>query len=169
MNTPQDANVRATMARPCSVSPLRSEFDDFLYASIGEEKNGMQLSVLSALARQDVDPWAEAASLNRLTAESAVPKLAALIAALSDSLSTHVDSRTIAARLIGLLPRSAAPDRSSPETLPGALAVNRSPAVTYAFFCLMIIVFMIFGESLIDSLRTPEQVDRAPAPISAPR
>jgi hypothetical protein len=41
----------------------RSAFDNFLYAPIGEDKNGMLLSVLSALARQGIDrkyvpvPW----------------------------------------------------------------------------------------------------------------
>ena len=38
-------------------------FDPFLFAAIGEEQNGMLLSVLSALARLDLDPWYEAASL----------------------------------------------------------------------------------------------------------
>ena len=37
------------------------EFDDFLCASIGEEENGMALSVMSAFARRNVDPWEEAA------------------------------------------------------------------------------------------------------------
>lgn len=39
------------------------EFDKFLCASIGEDRNGTMLSVLSALARLDVDPWQEAADL----------------------------------------------------------------------------------------------------------
>jgi hypothetical protein len=43
-----------------------SEFDDFLYAPIVEGGNGMVLSVLSALARVNVDPWDEAARLARL-------------------------------------------------------------------------------------------------------
>jgi len=42
------------------------EFDDFLCASIGEEENGMALSVMSAFARRNVDPWEEAARLSRL-------------------------------------------------------------------------------------------------------
>ena len=33
------------------------EFDDFLCASVGEEENGMALSVMSAFARRNVDPW----------------------------------------------------------------------------------------------------------------
>jgi hypothetical protein len=37
-----------------------AEFDNFLYASIGADRNGMPLSVLSALARLDLDPWEEA-------------------------------------------------------------------------------------------------------------
>jgi hypothetical protein len=37
-----------------------SEYDDFLFASMGEDRNGLPLSVLSALARLDVDPWEEA-------------------------------------------------------------------------------------------------------------
>jgi len=40
-----------------------SEFNDFLFAPIGEDKNGMLVSVLSGLARSDVDPWQEAAKL----------------------------------------------------------------------------------------------------------
>ena len=37
-------------------------FDEFLCASIVEEKNGMALSVMSAFARRNVDPRQEAAS-----------------------------------------------------------------------------------------------------------
>jgi hypothetical protein len=33
------------------------EFDEFLCASIVEEKNGMALSVMSAFARRNADPW----------------------------------------------------------------------------------------------------------------
>ncbi|MGO9740546.1 MAG: hypothetical protein ACLPN5_03340 [Roseiarcus sp.] len=35
---------------------LGREFDDFLFAPIGEDRNGTTLSVLSALARMEVDP-----------------------------------------------------------------------------------------------------------------
>lgn len=81
-----------------------SQFDDFLYAPIGEESNGMQLSVLSALARQNVDPWEEAAMLTRLPGETAMRKLAALIAALPNGPAARIDPETIAARLVALLP-----------------------------------------------------------------
>jgi hypothetical protein len=45
---------------------LRPEFDDFFYAPIGADGVEMPLSVLSALARLDVDPWTEAAELSEL-------------------------------------------------------------------------------------------------------
>jgi hypothetical protein len=55
-----------------ALSPLiRPEFDEFLEASIGEDRNGTTLSVLSALARLEVDPWQEATNLARMTREAA--------------------------------------------------------------------------------------------------
>lgn len=95
----------AEMTHSASASFLGSEFNDFLFAPIGEERNGMLLSVLSALARLDVDPWQEAAELARLPGEAATERLASMIAALPDGPSAPSDPRTIAARLVALLPR----------------------------------------------------------------
>jgi hypothetical protein len=58
------------MMRAASTPYLGSQFDDFLFAPIGEEENGMLLSVVSALARLDLDPWQEAASLTGLPVPS---------------------------------------------------------------------------------------------------
>jgi hypothetical protein len=58
---------------------LGHEFNRFLYASAGEDKNGMPLTVLSALARVDVDPLEEASKLTQLPRESAVTQLASLL------------------------------------------------------------------------------------------
>jgi hypothetical protein len=106
------------MMGSASISPLGSEFDAFLFAPIGEERNGMLLSVLSALARLDVDPWEEAAKLARLPGEAATQRLASLIAALPDGPSAHHDPGSIAARLIALLPRGAGSNAPSRATLP---------------------------------------------------
>lgn len=95
----------AEMTHSAFASFLGSEFNDFLFAPIGEERNGMLLSVLSALARLDVDPWQEAAELARLPGEAATERLASMIAALPDGPSAPSDPRTIAARLVALLPR----------------------------------------------------------------
>ena len=54
------------MALSLSAPLLDSQFNDFLFASVGKEKTGMMLSVVSALARLDLDAWQETANLARL-------------------------------------------------------------------------------------------------------
>ncbi|MFY9838875.1 MAG: hypothetical protein WAK55_20845 [Xanthobacteraceae bacterium] len=117
------------MTRSASVSALGSEFDDFLFAPIGEERNDMPLSMLSALARLDIDPWQEAAEFARLPGETATQRLASLIAAQPDGPSAHLDPGAIAARLIGLLPRRARSNIPSRETF--VSAATNSRAVIY--------------------------------------
>ncbi len=96
---------------------LGREFDDFLFASIGEDRNGTTLSVLSALARLDVDPWRETASLARMPRGRATERLAAVIAAVGKDLAMSPAAETIAARLIELLPRAAPFDVPAPKAL----------------------------------------------------
>jgi hypothetical protein len=81
---------------------LGSEFNDFLFAPICAERNGCYLSVVSALARLDLDPWAEAAQLAKLPVEIATQKLSALLQEVP--LARHEPGK-IAARLVALLPR----------------------------------------------------------------
>ena len=83
------ARVVVEMTGSASVSRLRSEFDEFLFAPICEEKNGMLLTVLSALARLGIDPWQEAAQLAVLPEKTATQRLVSLIAALPDGPSAH--------------------------------------------------------------------------------
>lgn len=101
-----DATPVVEMSRSGTVVQLGSEFDTFLFAPVGDEKNGMVLSVLSALARMGVDPWREAADLARMPRVAANRRLTSLIAALPDAPATRSQPGTIADRLITLLPRS---------------------------------------------------------------
>jgi hypothetical protein len=97
--------VRAHEATlPLAFSLLKSEFNDFLFAPIGEEKNGAVLTVLSALARLGVDPWQESARLAQLSTAKATQRLTAIISGLQRGQWTEADAETIAARLVGLLP-----------------------------------------------------------------
>ena len=113
-----------------------SEFNNFLFAPIGEDKNGMLVSVLSGLARSDVDPWQEAAKLAQLPGETATSELAALIGALPDRAASYPDPRTIAKRLIALLPHPLGADGGSQQGPPhGAWAVmNSRPWWIYVVF-----------------------------------
>jgi hypothetical protein len=79
-------------------------FDDFLYACVGEEKNGTELTVLSALTRLGFDPWVEAARLSDLPEKAATQALATIVAGIPEGNWKISDSRTIAARLMGRLP-----------------------------------------------------------------
>lgn len=125
------------------MSSLGSEFDNFLLAPIGEDNIAMQLSVLSALARLDVDPWEEAATLARLPGDTATRRLASLIAALPAGPSARPDSATIAARLIPLLPRRVGSNVPSRPTLPGVETVTRSALMTYLIFYVTFTLFML--------------------------
>jgi hypothetical protein len=84
---------------------LGSEFDDFLFAPVGDEGNGHPLSVISALARLELDPWQEAVSLANLPTMAAIQRLTSLIGALPGGLADHFSPAAIATRLAGLLPR----------------------------------------------------------------
>jgi len=110
------------------VSPFYYDlsFDPFLYAEIGEERNGMMLSVLSALARLDIDPWSEAASLSRLSAERATVRLTSLLSTTPSSQIKAPAPATIA-RLIALLPKAGRGEARAP----GAAVTNRSKSPWY--------------------------------------
>jgi hypothetical protein len=75
------------------------------YAPIAEESNGMLLSVLSALARLNVDPWDEASRLARSPRGAATLFLTILIAALPGGASAPGDPEMHARRLTALPPR----------------------------------------------------------------
>lgn len=82
-----------------------AQFNEFLFASIGKEGNGMPLSVVSALARLEMDPWQEAARLSDLPKELAAAALDRLIRRLPAGGWDQAEVADIAARLIDLLPR----------------------------------------------------------------
>src|ERR1700691_5268465 len=92
------------VTRAALLSDLAPDLDDFLFAAIREDKSGIPLSVVSALARLDVDPWEEAAKLAAMPDEAATQRLSALIASLPMESATDPERRTIAARLVALLP-----------------------------------------------------------------
>lgn len=115
------------MTSTVSPSCVPSEFNEFLYSPIGEDKNGLLVTVLSAFARQNIDPWQEAADLDGLPRDTAVQKLTSIIAALPSHQPMLGDPTPTAVRLIALLPRRAASDK--PAQQPGGYAVARPLAI----------------------------------------
>jgi hypothetical protein len=126
-----------------SVSFFRPEFDDFLYASVGADRNEMPLSVLSALARLDVDPWEEAAELSELPEDTAAQRLASLIARLPGGRWTQADSGAIADRLIKLLPHR------SPSEAPLAQRARGLPEMTHSAAVKILICAAFVATALI--------------------
>lgn len=92
-----------------------SDFDDFLAAPIGEERNG-PISVMSMFGRLGIDPRREAFDLAALSKTGAIRRLAASIDQLAAQTESAVEAETIAALAIARLPRRAiaAPQAGAP-------------------------------------------------------
>lgn len=129
---------------PPAFSLLRSEFNEFLFAPIGEEGNHTLLTVLSALARLGLDPWQESARLALLSREKAAQSLASMIAGLPNGRWAQSDVGTIASRLVALLPAKGA---ASPPPRPAAAGKYPAPRQIARF-----VLMAILGGAMFFSL-----------------
>jgi hypothetical protein len=98
-----------------SFRPLRPDLDKFLFATVGDEVDGIPLSVISVLVRLGLDPWEEAGRLSSLGTREAGEQLARLIAELPGMFRPLRDARAIADALIGLLPKHDPGGTSAPQ------------------------------------------------------
>ncbi len=131
-----------------ALSPLIGpEFDQFLGASIGEDRKGTGLSVLSALARLDLDPWKEATSLARMPREAAAARLTELIEALPFAPASAIPSRMTAASLVALLPKGKAVDVRSSNGPFAATSLRETWVITAlgGFAIMMLVLFTMSG------------------------
>jgi len=122
-----------------SFRPLRPDLDNFLFAEVGAEQDGVPLSMVSALTRLGLDPWDEAGRLSLLSKREAIEQLARLIAELPEFPRPLAEARDIAGGLVAQLPKH---DSSRP---PKAMRVQRRfrwPAVPkqsqFLIFCLVV-------------------------------
>ena len=145
---------------------LGNEFDPFLFAPIAEESNGMQRTVVSVLARLDVDPWEEAANMARLPGESATRRLAALLEALPVGLMGQQDSGLIAARLVALLPRPTRSPAPAPQSVPGLQPGSRSRAVTAVILYAVFMMFLLSAQWLMANRDRPVAAHDSSAPVT---
>jgi hypothetical protein len=109
-----------------SVSSVTSRYDHFLFAPICEEANGMQLSVLSALARIDVDPWEEATRLAAMPKAIAERTLVSILNRVLGKSWNPSETEVVAARLVQLLPQ-----RGEGVTIPPAASAKIGTQQTY--------------------------------------
>jgi hypothetical protein len=98
-----------------SYTSLTSRYDEFLFAPICEEANGMRLSVLSALARMNVDPWEEATRLATMPSATAERTLVSTLGPASGRSWDPSEAQSVAARLVS---RSRVEARQPPRRKP---------------------------------------------------
>jgi hypothetical protein len=129
------------MAAPTVLNPHRPEFGRFLYASVGEDRNGYVVTVLSAFARLGLDPWQETADLVALGRDAARLRLGKLLARFPDVPTLASDHGRVALGLSQLLP-----DGPTPETLKRAastVAAGRQ-GTSGAIWAVLAIIFVLF-------------------------
>ena len=122
----------------------------------------MRLSVLSALARLDIDPWQEAAELAVLPGATATARLASLIALLPNEPAMRRDPDTIAARLVTLLPSRAGSNATLLKMSVGDGKVTQSWIVIYA-----VLMVLTFGTQWVLAMHQPSRpADKSPSRAS---
>ena len=122
---------------------LRTDYDKFLFAPIGEDANGMPLTVISVLARLDVDAWEEAATLAGLPPDSAAQRLASILAAPPNARVAAEESVAMATRLVALLQRAPGPQARPPQTPLNDAVAAPPKAVNRTVYYLIAVIFLL--------------------------
>jgi hypothetical protein len=81
-----------------------SGFNAFLFSEVGAQQNGLELTVLSVLARLDRDPWLQAAEWSRMPHPATIACLTDSITRMPLCQSDLADARMTSERLVMLLP-----------------------------------------------------------------
>lgn len=115
------------MALRSGYGPEHPELEPFLLTEIGEDPNGLAVTMQSALARLDLDPQAEAHRLRALPRVAALNAIAKVVGALPAGNWDGRGSYEVAADLLARLPRAqgglastslADPESRAPHGLP---------------------------------------------------
>jgi hypothetical protein len=147
------------------------KFGEFLHASIHEEPGGMPLTVLSALARREIDAWEFAARLDVEPVQNQVREMSALIAALPLGIPPAEAPDHIVRRLIALLPGERRMAPSARLSVPGEAAQPAGMVgsleliVGGVFFALL--SMWVFG-GLVESAPVKTTTTAASAAAAAP-
>ena len=159
------ANVNRTRA----IYELPTEFKHFLSAPVFQDSNGMSVSMLSALARMNVDPWQEADELSNMPVGDATQRLTSLIVSLPNRPSTSPDAVTMARRLINMLPRSPVSNLSAHSRVFGSTATIKSqPAILYVVYVVIMTLAMAV-QVVLASRQEPPQVEHSSTQGSSDR
>jgi len=153
-------------------SRLGSEFDRFLFSPLGDDRNGLPVSVISLLARLNLDPWQEAGELAALSREAASKRLASSLDTLKDTALRHANSEALVLRLLALLPRRVTSGVVAAVTGSGGLATTHHGTRIIGIVFITSAIFLI-GSQIFAAHRhaasPPAGAGPAPAvPVPAP-
>ena len=140
-----------------STATLSDSFNPFLFATVCEGRDENPVSVISALARLDLDPWTEAAKLASMPAVGATERLSSLLA----SVAPQPDRETIVARLVALLPP---PARAN--VTPGTRELNTFGASYLQ--CLGVMWLIILASMAVSAWIAPAPAGGAHVPAAMP-
>jgi hypothetical protein len=142
-----------TMTEPNVLNPHPPEYERFLYAPVGEDRNGYVVTVLSTLARLGLDPWTETAELVTLGREAAGAKLGLMLSRFRDSPALGNDHGRVARDLSQLLPEGP-PKRTLMRV---ASTVPDGPLGTSAaIWTILAIIFVLFQMLLVGGVGSGE-------------
>jgi len=142
-------------SRPCDYWPmpamLRKDFDEFLFAPVANDANGVPVTLLTVLARLGVDPWEEAAALAHLSREPAMQRLASRLESMPNASVSAEETVTIVTRLIALLHRAPMRKAASPEAPQSPGAVKSLKRVSPAIYALIGLISMLLAQWALTS------------------
>jgi hypothetical protein len=124
---------------------LTRQFDDFLFAHVNEDAETTPLSVLSMLARLDIDPWDEAAKLALLPRTVAAKRLVDLIAATPGASSPYLNAAKVSERLANLLPAPVSLEGLRRQAIAPGLFKNFGTAAWLAIAAVVAIILMFLS------------------------
>lgn len=129
------------MAQSNTINPHPPEFERFLYASVGEDRNGYDVTVLSALARLGLDPWKETAELATVGRDAARARLGTLLARFLDVPKLASDHGMVARDLTQLLPEALT---SGVLKRAASTVADGRPGTSGAIWAVLAIIFLLF-------------------------
>ena len=138
---------------------LRKDFDDFLFAPVGQDFDGTPLTLATGLARLGLDPWEEAAELAKLAQEPAMQRLASRLETMPNRPSSAEDTVKVTMRLIALLHRRVPRESPLPEAPLPTTAPSPRKRVNVAIYWLVGVIFMLLAQWALSTRDTPPSMD----------
>lgn len=111
-----------------TLNPDGNQFDPFLFALVGQDSRGADVTVASALARLGFDPWKEAEELAALGHDKARARLGTNLAMFKDVPALYLDYGSVAADLVMKLPKRLAHRGTKTSPARTMLALPAIPA-----------------------------------------